>query len=132
MRSLACLTISFLETASNPTFRNSLFHEILYRYHLLGETSLPDPGLTPYYDQQLYATIKHYNEHSPLNVAVTSIRQWYTALMEDKVPMTPLNEDSPQSLIPVRAESLSPSSTPGDYQDYMGWKVIYLPFFSNS
>ena len=30
--------------------------------------------------------------------------------MEDKVLMTPLDEDSPQTLIPVRAESLSPST----------------------
>ena len=110
IRSLACLIRSFLETATNPTFRHSLFHETLFRYHELGETSLPDPGLTPYYDQQFFATIKYYHDHSPLNVSVMSLRQWYTVLMEDKVLLTPLNEGSPQTLIPVRAESLSPST----------------------
>ena len=50
VRALALLIRSFLETTANPNFRHSLFHQLLYRYHVLGETDLPDPGYPPYYD----------------------------------------------------------------------------------
>ena len=109
MRSLALLIRSFMETAANPNFRKSLFHQLLYRYHVLGEDDLPDPGLPPYYDQAFFDTIKHYHQHSPLNVAVMSIKQWYQALLEDRVLMNPPTDTSPQSLIPVRVEILSPT-----------------------
>ena len=107
---MACLIRTFLETATNPNFRHSLFHELLYRFHVLGETSLPDPGVTPYYDQLFFETIRHYHEHSPLNISLMTIKQWYSVLMEDKVLMSPPNEDTPRSLLPIRAETLSPST----------------------
>ena len=44
MRALALLIRSFLETAANPNFRHSLYHQHLYRFHVLRETDLPDPG----------------------------------------------------------------------------------------
>ena len=50
IRALALLIRSFLETAVNLYFIHNLFHEMLFRYHVLGEVSLPDPGFTPYYD----------------------------------------------------------------------------------
>ena len=109
MRALACLIRSFLETAANPTFRHHLYHEILYRFHVLGEVSLPDPGLPPYYDQQFFDTIRHYHQASPLNIAVMSIKQWYAVLLEDRVLMSPATDNTPPLLLPVRAEMLSPS-----------------------
>ena len=110
IRSMACLIRTFLETATNPNFRHILFHELLYRFHVLGETSLPDPGVTPYYDQLFFETIRHYHEHSPLNISLMTIKQWYSVLMEDNVLMSPPNEDTPRSLLPIRAETLSPST----------------------
>ena len=109
VRALACLIRSFLETAANPTFRHQLYHEILFRFHVLGEVTLPDPGLPPYYDQQFFDTIRHYHLSSPLNVAVMSIKQWYTVIMEDRVLMSPATENTPSCLLSVRAEILSPS-----------------------
>ena len=47
MRSMALLIRSFLETAAHPSFNHSLYHEVLFRYHVLGETSLNDPGYPP-------------------------------------------------------------------------------------
>ena len=38
IRALAILIRTFLETAVIPTFKHSLFHSILFRYHVLGET----------------------------------------------------------------------------------------------
>ena len=109
MRALACLIRTFLETAANPSFRHSLLHEILFRYHVLDDTGLNDPGMPPYYDDQFFKTIKHYHEHSPLNIAVMSLKQWYTVLMEDNVLMSPATDNSPQCLLPIRVELLSPT-----------------------
>ena len=122
IRSMACLIRSFLETASNSNFRHSLFHEVLYRFHVLGETSLPDPGLTPYYDQHFFETIRHYHEHSPLNISLMTIKQWYSVLMEDKVLMSPPTDDSPRALLPIRAETLSPTT---DWPN--SWRLSRMP-----
>ena len=59
IRSLALLIRSFLETSSKPKFRHSLLNEVLYIYQILGETSLPNPGFLPYYDDTFFKTIKH-------------------------------------------------------------------------
>lgn len=45
-RSLALLIRTFMETSANPNFRHSLYHEVLYRYHVLKEDTLPDPFMT--------------------------------------------------------------------------------------
>ena len=110
MRSLACLIRTFLETATNPNFRHSLYHVLLYRYHVLGETSLPNPGVPPFYDENFFATIRHFHETSPLNIAVMTIKQWYSVLIEDRVLISPATENNPQLLLSVRAEILSPTT----------------------
>ena len=109
MRSLAILIRSFLETAINPCFRHSLLHEILYRFHVLGEDSIPDPGYLPYYDREFFQTIKHYKETSHMNIAVMTTKQWYRTLLEDRVLMQPYDPNSPPVLLPVRVESLLPN-----------------------
>ena len=109
MRSLAILIRSFLETAINPCFRHSLLHEILYRFHVLGEDSIPDPGYLPYYDREFFQTIKHYKETSHMNIAVMTTKQWYRTLLEDRVLMQPYDPNSPPMLLPVRVESLLPN-----------------------
>ena len=104
IRALALLIRSFLETACNPHFRHSLLHQILYRYHILGDDSIPDPGYLPYYDRQFFNTIKHYKDNCPLNIEVMTTRQWYRVLIEDGVTM----QGNPATLIPVRAEISRP------------------------
>ena len=104
-----------METSAHPNFKHSLFHEILYRYHVLGEVDLPDPGVTPYYDKEFFSLIHHYHINSPLNVAVMTTKQWYQVLLEDQVLMTPSTDNSPPTLIPTRVEVLQQS-----------WKLYYL------
>ena len=94
LRAQALLIRSFMETAANPNFRHSLFHEILFRYHVQGEHTLPDPGLCPYYDKEFFATIRHYQESSPMNINVMTTKQWYCALLEDNVLKTETDENS--------------------------------------
>ena len=109
VRSLALLIRSFLETSVNPNFQHSLYHETLYRYHVLDDISVPDPGLTPYYDKTFFSIIKHYKNNSSMNIAVLSIRQRYMMLLEDRVLMSQ-NDNSSPTLLPIRAEVLHPNS----------------------
>ena len=110
IRAKSLLIRSFLETAVNPNYRHSLYHEQLYRFHILHEHCLPDPGFTPYYDKGFFELIRHYKETSPMNISVMSTKQWYSILLEDQLLMSPATEDDPASLIPIRAETLNPSS----------------------
>ena len=110
MRAMACLLRSFLETAAHPIFRHNMFHEIMFRYHVLEEHDLPDPGLTPYYDEQFFGTLRHYHANSPLKISTMTIKQWYMVLMEDRLLMTPATDNNPQGLLPVRAETMSPNN----------------------
>ena len=80
VKAQAGLIRTFLETATNPTFRNSLYHSTLFRYHVLGETSLPNPGLPPYYSAEFFQIIRKVHQDSPLNVAQMSEKQWYQLL----------------------------------------------------
>ena len=108
LRAQALLIRAFMETAANPNFRHSLFHQLLYRYHVLGEVTLPDPGLTPYYDRNFFNLIQHYLSNCPMNVTTMTTKDWYKMLLEDKILMTEANPTP--SLIPVRAETLSPTT----------------------
>ena len=110
IRALALLIRSFLETAINPSFIPSLFHQILYRYHVLGEVSLPNPGLPPYYDSDFFGVIRHYHLNCPLNIAKMSTREWYKVLLENKVLMSEPLDQSPAKLIPIRVENLDPTN----------------------
>ena len=98
-----------METASNPNFKHNLLHKVLYRYHVLVEDSLPNPGFLPYYDQQFFSTIKHYKQNCPLNISVMSTKQWYKVLLEDKILMQTAPDGVSQTLLPVRVELLCPS-----------------------
>ena len=68
IRASALLVRSFLEASVNPKFRQSLFHQVLYMYHVLEETCLPDPGHTPYHDREFFDLIKRYINKCPLDI----------------------------------------------------------------
>ena len=110
IRALSLLIRTFLETAANPQFRHSLFHEILFRYHVQEEVSLPNPGFPPFYDSSFFETIRHYYLNSPLNIAKMSTKDWYRLLLEDNVLMSKPDDHSPPSLLPTRVEALSPEN----------------------
>ena len=81
-KGLANLIRTFLETAVNPKYRHSLLHSNMFRFHILGDMSVPDPGFLPYYPPSFFATIKHTHETSPLRVATMTIKQWTISLTE--------------------------------------------------
>ena len=72
-RALASLIRSFLETAANSNFRRNYFHEHLYRFLVLEETNLPDPGFPPYYSPEFFHLIKKVKNDTPLIVTTMAI-----------------------------------------------------------
>ena len=112
IRSLALLIRSFMETASNPNFRHNLLHEVLFRYHVLGEDSLPNPGFLPYYDESFFTTIKHYYEACPMNISTMTTKQWYRLLLEDRILMQTGAGGTSQELLPVQVELLHAGLSP--------------------
>ena len=83
LKAQAALTRSFLETACHPQFIQSLFHSSLFRYHVLGDTAIPDPGFPPFYPKEFFAKIREVHLTSTLNVCTMTQKQWYNLLLED-------------------------------------------------
>ena len=109
-KAIAMLIRSFLETAINPKFLHNLYHTSLYRYHVLLDRDIPDPGLPPFYSQEFFNTIRDVHESTPLNVATMSSSQWYTLLLEDNITMEHLPNSNLRQFIPSRAEVDSPAT----------------------
>ena len=109
-KAIAMLIRSFLETAINPKFLHNLYHTSLYRYHVLLDRNIPDPGLPPFYSQEFFNTIRDVHESTPLNVATMSSSQWYTLLLEDNITMEHLPNSNLRQFIPSRAEVDSPAT----------------------
>ena len=78
---------SFIETAANPKFRSSLLHSAMYRYHVLGDTSIPNPGYLPCYPASFFDTIRHVHLDTPLKVTTMTSSQWVRFLTEDGLTM---------------------------------------------
>ena len=108
-RATACLIRSFMETAANPNFRRNHYHDQLFRYHVLAETSLPDPGFPPYYPPEFFATIKKVKDETPLNITTMSTSQWSRVLVEDNLTMITL-PDTTREFAPSRVELANPDT----------------------
>ena len=81
-RAQAFLIKTFIQTAANPQFRHNHLHSHLLRYHILGETTLPNPGFLPYYSENFFSNIKWVYDENPLNVRTMSISQCTRILTE--------------------------------------------------
>ena len=121
IKAQAGLIRSFLETAINPKFRTSLYHSTLFRYYVLGETSLPDPGRPPFYSADFFSKIRQVHDESPLNVAHMTEKQWYQLLLEDTCTM---EEDNGGHRISIkcRVERANPEV---DWE--RSWRLARLP-----
>ena len=108
LKAQAGLIKSFLETAVNIKFRESLYHNILYRYHVLEETSLPNPGIPPFYSKDFFDKIRQVHLESPLNVCKMTEKEWYTLLLEDTCTMEVVEEGGQREYIKCRVERASP------------------------
>ena len=120
MKALSGLIRTFLETACMPQFRQSLYHQLLFRYHVLNDRSIENPSMPPYYNEEFFAIIRHVHNQSPLNVAHMTEKQWYRFLLEYKVTM--VQAEDTQELVPCRAELKDPEF---DWESI--WPRIRLP-----
>ena len=120
-KAMAGLIRSFLEIACHPQFRRSLYHSLLYRYHVLGDTTVPDPGIPPFYSKSFFSSIRKIYKQFNLNVAVMSEKQWYEVLLEDKMFKEEVNEE-PRQYLECRVELLSVDSAWGTT-----WRLARLP-----
>jgi len=107
-KALAGLIRSFLETACNPDVRHSLFHEILFKYHVLDDRNLENPGIPPYYSASFFETIKKVHNKSPESIPTMSEAQWYHILLEETVLKESIDDD--HRYIPCRVELANPEN----------------------
>ena len=107
LKALAGLIRTFLETACHPQFQSSLFHSLLFRYHVLEDQSISNPGYPPFYNKDFFNTIRSVHKDSTLNVATMTEKDWYTLLLEDQCTME-LVEGGPRRYIPCNAENKTP------------------------
>ena len=68
-KSIAGFITTFLQTATNPKFRQNLLHNLLFRKYVLGEDvpAAPNPP-PPYLSLDLFAIMKRVKEETPLNI----------------------------------------------------------------
>ena len=108
-KALAALTRTFLETAGNPKFKISLFHSNLFRFHILQDNSIPNPGFPPFYTQEFFQKIHQVKNETPLNILTMTEKQWYQVYLEDNCTMTE-DEQQQRTFISTRTELSSPST----------------------
>ena len=104
----AHLIATFIQTAASKRFRTSLFHSWLYRYHVEGEETLPNPGYPPYYDKRFSDAIRFVKEKTPLNPTFMSTKEWYLFLLEKNVTRREIDQEGRTELIPCRMEEKHP------------------------
>ena len=108
LKAQAALTRSFLETACHPNFIHSLYHSNLYNFHVLRETSIPDPGFPPFYPKDFFEKIREVHLEKPLNVTTMTQKQWYTLLLEDCCTMELREGETTRKYIRTKVELASP------------------------
>ena len=97
IRALAMLIHTFLSQAICPNFTTNLYYNTMYRWHVLEERDLPNPGCPPYYSSKFFSIIRDVRNNSPLDVALISVKQWYKILIERGVTHTSEDNNFPQS-----------------------------------
>ena len=80
----------------------------MYKYHVLADRSIADPGLPPHYSASFFTTIRKVANESPLNAVNMSLKQWYRLLLEETVTMS-MNGNVAE-YIPCRVEIISPNT----------------------
>ena len=100
---------TFLQTAANPRYQQSLFHNCLFRYYCLGDWSLDKPTMPPYYNQT-FSTVsrKLKTNKSPMNPIHMTLKQWYNFLLEEYITMEEIDDVGRQKPKKCWVELLAP------------------------
>jgi hypothetical protein len=108
-RSMATLIHTFLAQAVSPLFPTNHYLNSLYRWHVLGQRDVPDPGRPPYYTLAFFSVIKDVHFNTPLNIIWITLKQWNQLLLERGVTHTSDDTESPPILLSSRLEESNPS-----------------------
>ena len=73
VRATAMLIHTFLAQAISPRFPTNHYLNSLYRWHVLDDKTLPDPGRPPHYSPKFFAIIKDVHSNTALNVTWISV-----------------------------------------------------------
>ena len=107
-RAAAVLIHTFLAQAVSPLFPTNHYLNFLYRWHVLGERELPDPGRPPYYPVSFFSFIKEIHQDTPLNIIWITLKQWYQLLLEHGITHTSIDQDLPAVMLKSRLEESNP------------------------
>ena len=102
---------SFLETAVNTKFICKNYHNALYRFHIEDETSITDPGITPYFNLKFFTLIKEIKSESSADIRSLSSAELYDILLK-KLVTEETNEDGMRVSKITRIEKLAPEMKP--------------------
>ena len=92
-KALASLIATFLQTAANPGFQQSLYHSLLYRRLVLMDDTAPNLVLPPYYSRDFFDVIKDVHQNTPLNPVKMTVKEWYRHLLEKDVTMEIIDDE---------------------------------------
>ena len=120
VKALSLLIKTFLETALSDKFQKNLFHEAIFRWHILKERDLVKPKLPPYYSEEMLNIISSVREEGMLNIKTMSVKLWYKHLIE--VQVTHTEPEDPSALVPCRVERLAPGIDWG-----RSWLAVCVP-----
>ena len=109
-----------METALSDKFQKNLFHEAIFRWHVLKERDLVKPKLPPYYSEEMLDIISSVREEGMLNIKTMSVKLWYKHLLE--VQVTHSEPEDPSALVPCRVERLAPGIDWG-----RSWLAVCIP-----
>ena len=108
VKAMAMLINTFLAQAICPNFPHNQYLNTLYRWHVLEDRTIPDPGRPPYYSVDFFSLIKDVKENSPLNVAWVTAKQWYQLILEKNVTHDCTDPNLPAVLLPSKFELRNP------------------------
>ena len=91
-KALSSLISTFLQTAANPGYQQSLYHSLLYRRHCLLDDTV-EIDIPPYYAGEFFSIIREVVENSPLNPVYMSVKQWYVYILEMKITMEKIDNE---------------------------------------
>ena len=83
-KSKAILIKSFIESALNSKYKRNEYHNALFKWHVLKETNLQNPGLPPYYSASFFSDIREVYDSGKNIIKMTS-KEWYGVLLDKNI-----------------------------------------------
>ena len=106
-RAQALLIHTFLCQAISPRYSRNNYLYSLYRWHVLQDRDMKNPGRPPYYSESFFSLIRSVKDTTNLCLPWISVKQWSKLLLERGVTHVSY-PDSPPELIPTKLEQLHP------------------------